>query len=218
MFDLLYNVAMEIVLASGSPRRKELLKKVFPTFSVISSHDPEVSAEKDPRRLVIDLARHKARDVWKSNRDSVVVGADTVVDFNGEILGKPKSRDEARQMLKTLSGRVHCVRTGVCVIFNGVAARREIPPDIGVTENAEGATEIAFCETSFVTFRWLSDTEIDLYVESGAPMDKAGAYGIQECGFVDSYTGSYDNIVGLPTERLKHALSAFFDLSCAVVR
>lgn len=182
----MYNFVMRIVLASNSPRRKELLAKIVPDFEVIPSTDPEQSTATDPTAFVKELAFHKAMSVHASNRDALVIGCDTVVDLDGQILGKPSSPEHAKQMLRALSGRTHKVHTGAFVIYN--------------------TRMFLFCESTSVTFRHLSDAEIDAYVNSGAAMDKAGAYGIQECDFVQSYSGSYDNVVGFPTERIKDVL------------
>ncbi len=173
-------------MASNSPRRKELLAKIVPDFEVIPSTEPEQSSATDPTAFVKELAFHKAMSVHAKNRDALVIGCDTVVDLDGHILGKPSSPDHAKQMLRALSGRTHKVHTGTFIIYK--------------------TQTFLFCETTSVTFKQLSDAEIDAYVESGAAMDKAGAYGIQECGFVESYDGSYDNVVGFSTERVKNVL------------
>lgn len=177
---------MRIILASKSPRRKELLAKVVKDFEVIPALSPEETTTTDPVGCVKELAFHKAMEVYSQNRDALVIGCDTVVDCNGKILGKPHSSEEAMQMLCALNGKTHFVHTGVFVVY--------------------GRQMWLFCESTAVTFRNVSRNELEKYVQSGAPMDKAGAYGIQECGFVESYEGSYDNVVGLPTERLAEIL------------
>lgn len=173
-------------MASNSPRRKELLAKIVPDFEVIPSTEPEQSSATEPTAFVKELAFHKAMSVQATNRDALVIGCDTVVDLDGQILGKPSTPDHAKQMLRALSGRTHLVHTGTFIIYQ--------------------TQTFMFCESTSVTFKQLTDGEIDAYVESGAAMDKAGAYGIQECGFVRSYDGSYDNVVGFPTERVKDVL------------
>lgn len=180
----------DIILASNSPRRKELLSKLTCNFSVIPAVSEERSDAKDPCIFVVELAKQKAREVFCSHPDSLVIGCDTVVDLNGRILGKPSDKKEAENMLKSLSGQTHFVHTGACVLF--------------------AEKEISFCETTAVTFRKLTDEEIGRYVQSGAPMDKAGAYGIQECGFVEKYSGSHDNVVGFPTERIAEILENLY--------
>lgn len=182
---------MRIILASNSPRRKQLLAKIIDNFEIIPSTAPEVTSETEPKQFVMSLARHKATDVWQSHaasdkRAAVVIGCDTVVELNSKILGKPKSRSNALEMLNTLSGKTHNVHTGVCIICGG-----EI---------------YSFCETTAVAFRELSAQEMAHYVDGGGAMDKAGAYGIQECDFVENYVGSYDNVVGFPTERIAELL------------
>lgn len=190
---VLYNIFMRVVLASNSPRRKELFAKVAADFEIIPAVSPEVCSASEPREVVERLALHKAEEVRGKNPDALVVGCDTVVDLDGKILGKPHDKAEARQMLDALSGRAHLVHTGVCVLYK--------------------AEKRIFCETSQVVFRKPSSREIEAYVASGAPLDKAGAYGIQECGFVENFVGSYYNIVGLPVERLRQCLA---EMNCGV--
>ena len=140
-----------------------------------------------------ELACHKAVDVFThtdcgKQSGAVVIGCDTVVDLDGEVLGKPKTADEAAEMLRSLSGRTHLVHTGYAVVSQGFV-------DVGV-------------ETTQVTFRKLTDEDVAVYVASGAPMDKAGAYGIQETDFVSDVVGSYDNVIGFPTEQINRLLIA----------
>ncbi len=179
-----------IILASNSPRRKELLSKIVQSFKIVPAVLPENSDKTDPCSYVVELAQHKAQEVFEKYQDCIVIGCDTVVDLNGEILGKPTSKSNAVEMLKNLSGRTHLVHTGTCICC--------------------GEQKISFCETTAVTFRKLTEEEIVGYVNSGAPMDKAGAYGIQDCGFVDSYDGSYDNVMGLPTEKIAEILKKLY--------
>ena len=179
---------MKLILASNSPRRRELLSKLNCTFDVIPSNCEETTTAANPCDMVKELAVRKALNVYKQHPDCLVIGCDTVVDLNGKVLGKPKSYDEAVAMLNELSGKTHKVHTGVCVM----SAR---------------AIHI-FADTSLVTFDKLSDERIRNYVDTGSPMDKAGAYGIQDSGFVKEIKGSYDNVMGLPTEKLKDILNA----------
>ncbi len=181
---------MRVILASQSPRRKELLAKLIPDFEVIPSEEPDTNTATTPQAYVKEMAFHKAMGVHVTNRDALIIGCDTVVDLDGKILGKPKSRDEAIEMLQSLSGKTHYVHTGVFIIY--------------------GIQMYTFCESTAVTFRKLTEGEILQYVDSGAAMDKAGAYGIQECNFVESYDGSYDNVVGFPTERIKPILDKLY--------
>ena len=177
---------MKIVLASSSPRRRELLSKITANFEVIPSNVEEHPTATIPTDVVQELACVKAQSVSALHPNDLVIGCDTVVDLDGQIFGKPHTHAHAKQMLHALSGRTHFVHTGVCIIFNGQS--------------------FTFCDSTSVTFKALTDAEIDNYVNCGLAMDKAGAYGIQECGFVTSYNGSYDNVVGLPTERVKAIL------------
>ena len=182
---------MNYILASGSPRRKTLLSKITTNFTVIPSEANEVSTAATPKDMCRELACRKALDIFAKlpvdkRADSTVIGCDTVVDLDGKVLGKPHSPQQATQMLQSLSGRTHLVHTGYCIV---------------------SANKI-LCgtESTLVTFRTLADSEIAAYVASGAPMDKAGAYGIQETDFVAECNGSYDNVMGLPTETLAKLL------------
>lgn len=178
---------MELILASQSPRRKELLSKLGYPFNTI----PAYSQEYFDKNLDVDsalekIALDKAIEVAKAHPEDWILAADTVVLFEGEILGKPQSKAEACEMLLDLSGHWHEVKTAVAILA----------PKFQVT----------FTKTSKVHFRGLTDKEILDYAESGKPLDKAGAYGIQEVDFVDEIIGDYDNVVGLPTEDVSRAL------------
>lgn len=182
----------KIILASASPRRKELLKLLFEDFSVIASDIEETV----PDGLPIEerpeyLAKLKAADIYRKFPDFTVIGADTSVLLENEILGKPKNADDAKRMLKLLSGRIHKVITGCAVYKNGECK--------------------SFSVTTLVEFYTLSDKEINEYIESKEPFDKAGGYGIQSKGalFVKGITGDYFNVVGLPVAELKKVLDKF---------
>ncbi|WP_048151640.1 Maf family nucleotide pyrophosphatase [Palaeococcus ferrophilus] len=172
-----------IVLASKSPRRREILGRFFEEFEVVPSNADE-SSELPPREHVVEVARRKAWEVYRKT-GGVVIGADTVVVLEGRILGKPGDADEAREMLRSLSARVHRVITGYCIVKDGKEVK-------GAVE-----TEVEFYE--------LSDEDIEWYVSTGEPMDKAGAYGIQGKGglFVKGIRGDYYNVVGLPIEVIR---------------
>lgn len=175
---------MKLLLASASPRRKELLSSLC-DFQVEPSFFEEVSLA-DAKETVLQNARGKAIEVLARFPDCAVLGADTAVALDGVILGKPKNEEDAKRMLRFLSGRTHSVFTGVCLADkNGVA---------------EGVEETK------VLFKKLSEKEIENYVLSGAPLDKAGAYGIQDGVVTASIEGSYTNVVGLPTERVEKML------------
>lgn len=179
-----------VILASASPRRKELLSQIISTFSVI----PAVGEERadnllPPKSYVAALAGQKCDEVFASHPNDVVIGCDTVVVYNGKILGKPKDEQDAIQTLTSLSGNVHEVLTGVCV-------QSKDKRIVGVDETK-------------VTFNKLDQTFIREYVAGGSPMDKAGSYGIQDGGLVKEICGSYTNVVGLPIELLKSMLGEF---------
>ncbi len=181
---------MDIVLASKSPRRRELLARIVPDFRVIVSEvDENISSDISPEEFVMLLAERKARAV--NLNDSVVIGADTIVVCDGKILGKPRDEVDAEKMLKYLSGRSHYVYTGIAVISK---------------DNA-----IVDFEKTQVFFDTLSDEDIRNYICSGEPMDKAGSYGIQGAGvlFVREIRGDYNNVVGLPLFKLGKMLKSF---------
>ncbi len=172
-----------LILASQSPRRKELLKKICKEFQIVPADVNEQSNFELPRQRAQEIATHKALSVLRHNIDATVIGCDTIVDLNGNVLGKPSSKEEAKNMLQALSGKTHFVHTGVCV-----ASKNNVFSDVATTK---------------VEFKKLSDKEIDDYIASGSPMDKAGAYGIQDSNFVSKIDGSYDNVVGFPTELIR---------------
>ncbi len=174
----------EIILASASPRRRELMAKV-------AAVDEVIPAGAKPDAVVMSLAVQKAQAVADENPDAIVIGADTVVVLDGEILGKPKSEDNAVELLTALSGRSHTVYTGVAIIH--------------------GEKVKNFCEATEVEFYDLSAKEITDYVATKEPLDKAGAYGIQGKGsvLVKKIDGDYFNVVGLPVAKLYRELRDF---------
>ena len=169
---------MKITLASGSPRRAKILRDLGVEFDVVKTDAPEASYPHDPERTVRENALAKGAAAAPRTR---VLSADTIVWFGGRIYGKPRDLEEAKEFLRELSGKVHTVFTGVA--FDG---------DVRVVR-------------SDVKFRRLSDADIEEYVARVRPTDRAGAYDIDESGdlIVESYTGSYENIMGLPTEPLR---------------
>lgn len=182
----------KIILASASPRRQELIGRLIPDFKVMTDDSPEevIMGEK-PEETVKRLAKQKAENVAKEiTDDAVVIAADTMVALDGQVLGKPCDEKEAYNMLKMLSGNTHQVYTGVAVI------------------DTKSGRIINEYETTGVKFRTLLDDEIKAYIKSGEPMDKAGAYGIQELGalFIQGIEGDYFNVVGLPLCRLGRIL------------
>ena len=181
-----------MILASQSPRRKELLERSHLDFTIHPADiDEDRLAGESPTELVSRLARTKAHAVADElgRDDEVILAADTIVWKGDDVFGKPQSPQDAFRMLKTLSGATHHVSTGVCLLL--------------------GTRESTFVETTDVSFRKLSDDEIWAYVEGGEPADKAGAYAIQggAHGFVDALDGDYDNVVGLPIRRVLGELS-----------
>ncbi len=181
---------MQWILASASPRRKELLHELIDDFEIIPAKGEERAEEGlSPEALVKALARQKAREVaaLPQARGKGVLGADTVVALDGIVLGKPKDEADAVRMLTALSNRTHEVFTGVCVSL----------PD--------GRERLAAARTE-VEFEKLSPEYIAEYVRGGSPMDKAGAYGIQDGGLVKGIRGSYSNVVGLPVELCREIL------------
>ena len=168
-----------IILASNSPRRKELLSMLGYEFEIRPSDCDESTDIKNPIELVKELSLRKAYAVNRTAEDTVI-GSDTVVAIDGEILGKPIDENDATYMLKMLSGKTHTVYTGVSVL--------------------QGETEITDVVSCDVTFKSMTDEEIFNYISSGEPMDKAGAYGIQGKGsaFVEKICGDYFAVVGLP--------------------
>ncbi len=187
---------MKYILASMSPRRKEILADMGLEFSVEPSDVDENIGVSDPVLLVKELSLLKASNIASKHQgeDALIIAADTVVALNGEILGKPADKADASRMLSMLSGATHSVYTGYCVA------------------DAKTGKTVSKCAETGVTFRELTEEEIACYVESGEPMDKAGAYGIQGGAgkFVISTDGEYTNVVGLPKEALTNLLKEEF--------
>ncbi len=185
---------VKLILASGSPRRIELLKMLGCKFQVIPSKiEEKVNPHLSPIQNVKRLSRQKALDVVSKVSDGIVIAADTVVVLNKRILGKPKNEKEAREMLKKLSGKEHRVITGLAVVD---AKTKKILQDVVITK---------------VKFQKLNKDLINRYIASGEPMDKAGAYGIQGKGalLVESIKGDYFNVAGLPLNKLNQLLEKF---------
>ena len=179
----------DIILASASPRRSELMTLAGFRFDVICADIDEIVPEKAlPQEVVMSLALQKAQAVAKDHRKSAVVGSDTVVALDGKILGKPRSEKEAAEMLRSLSGRIHKVFTGVAIVC--------------------GEKVTSFFDETEVEFYPLTDQEILDYIATGEPMDKAGAYGIQGRGavLVKRINGDYFNVMGLPISKVYREL------------
>ena len=179
-----------MILASQSPRRRELLRMISAEFEIIPAHGEEnIPAGTPADTAVMLLAKQKAHEIFAEHKGELIIAADTVVAVDGKILGKPADGENAREMLKQLSGRTHSVFTGVCII-------------------AENGGEKTFCEETKVEFYPLTDAEISDYIATGEPLDKAGAYGIQEKGalLVKRIDGDFFNVVGLPVARVYREL------------
>lgn len=173
----------KIILASTSPRRAELLRQIGVEFEIASGNVQErPHPDEAPRDYITRLARAKVLAIARQREAGLIIGADTIVVLDGQMLGKPKDEADARRMLASLSGKWHAVMTGVALYD---AATRQ---------------EVADFDKTLVRFARLTNQEIEWYVKTGEPMDKAGAYGIQGLGglFVDEIAGNYYNVVGLP--------------------
>jgi septum formation protein len=173
-----------IALASSSPRRKKLMEDLFGEIMIVHPNvDESKIAGESPQEMVERLAKLKANSI--KGTTSTVIAADTVVELEGKILGKPKDMDEAREMLRSLSGKWHMVHTGVCI--------------------KKADKEISFVSSTRVKFYDLDEQTIDMYVKTGSPLDKAGAYGIQEdlgMILVEKIDGDFFTVVGLPISRV----------------
>lgn len=182
---------LPVVLASTSPRRRELLGRIVESFEVVDSGATELSgALMPPRALCEANARIKAMAVARHRPDALVLGADTLVFLDDEPLGKPSDLDEARAMLRRLAGRIHVVITGVCLVHGA------------------GKRMTCFAEATHVRFKAYGDEVIEAYLRSVPVLDKAGSYAIQTHGdwLVDRVEGSLANVIGLPVERLQEVL------------
>ena len=183
---------LPIILASASPRRKKLLQQINLKFKTLSVNlDEKQLPNEKPFRMVKRLAYEKLQLALQKIETGIVITADTIVVLDGKIIGKPKDEKDAVKILKKLSGRKHTVYTGFAVF------------------NTSTNKKICGYEKTVVQFRKLTNEEISLYVGSGSPMDKAGAYGIQDdfgAVFIQAINGCYYNVVGLPLSRVYHAL------------
>ena len=186
------------VLASASPRRKQLLQSIGLSAQIIPANiDEDKLKGLPPEKMVSQLAMLKATDVARSFKgETYVIGADTCVCIDGEILGKPHNIADAKRMLGMLSGKKHTVYTGYCVV------------------DCKSGNAVSKCEKTEVNFRTLSEKEIDAYIKTREPMDKAGAYGIQGKGsiFIEKIEGDYFNVVGLPLCALTQMMRDEFGL------
>ena len=219
---------MRIILASASPRRKELLQQIGLEYEVRVSDAEEVVTSKEPKKEVEELARQKAENVYhryfeigsaEQKQDVaplLIISADTIVACDGRILGKPKDTEDAKTMLRLLQGRSHEVYTGVTFLYRGVMNKSKRLQ--GLQEVDETAFERmvparihSFHEVTKVHFYPMTEEEIEAYVATGDPLDKAGAYGIQGlCArYIRGIEGDYNNVVGLPVGRLYQEMKFF---------
>ena len=203
---------IRLVLASASPRRRELMQQAELFPEILPSHKEERSRSKTPAALVKALSRTKAEDIaaqlraGQAGNQVLVVGADTIVVHDGLVLGKPKDPEDAVRMLRGLSGRTHHVYTGVTLILCGDGGAKG-------EETAAGRKEISFFEKTAVQVYPLTEAEIRAYVSSGDPLDKAGAYGIQGAfgQHIRGIRGDYTNVVGLPLGRTVWEMKKLFN-------
>ncbi len=198
--------SVNVILASGSPRRKEMFERMGISFSVMKSNAEEVITKTVPEEVVVELATQKACEIrerlMKENdgsiqEDTLIIGADTIVVAEGKILGKPKDEEDALRILMSLSGKTHSVFTGVAALY--------------INKDGIQMEETSFCfaeETKVIMYPFMEE-EAKAYIGTKEPMDKAGAYGIQGIGgiFVKEIVGDYNNVVGFP-------LSGFMRLAC----
>lgn len=195
-----------IILASQSPRRKELLEQIGLEFEICPAKGEEIITKTIPEEVVMELSKQKAEEVAAmvssyaemhrditTPSDILVIGADTVVAYDGKILGKPTDEADAKRMLTMLSGNTHSVFTGVALVL--------------IDKNGRTG-ELVFYEKTNVTMHEMSEAEIERYIATGEPMDKAGSYGIQgKCAiYIEKIDGDYNNVVGLPITRIYQEL------------
>ena len=185
-----------IILASKSPRRREMMNRITSSFL---TYTPEINEDeslklKNPREIVIDIAKRKGLESLKHYPDDIIISADTIVVLDNEIIGKPKNEEDAKKILSHLSDKEHLVITGYIIVSKEKMMLNAV--------------------TSHVQMYDLTDKQIDEYVKSGSPLDKAGAYGIQDNSryqIVRSYIGSFDNIKGFPVEEIRRDLELFIN-------
>jgi len=185
----------QVILASQSPRRKQLLEQAEIEFMVLTAHtDEDFPSDMNKEEVPLFIARNKAQAVWQQRKDGIIIAADTVVILDNQIIGKPVDEADARRILKNLSGRTHCVITGA------------------VIQSAERVLDIR--EKTEVTFRVLTDSQIAHYIKRYQPFDKAGAYAIQEwIGLIgiEKINGDFYNVMGLPISRITEGLKSFIE-------
>lgn len=183
-----------LILASESPRRRELLKRVYPEFEIRSADVTEISAGADLFSVPVQNAAAKAMKVAQAHPDALVLGADTVIIFDGKIIGKPRDIEDAKRILLGFSGREHSVVTGVALVRMG-----------------KNPVRVSYFEESKVKFKAIGENVVTGYLERVQVLDKAGAYAIQEHGnmIIEYYTGELENIIGLPLEKLATLINKY---------
>ena len=192
---------MKVILASASPRRKELLKLIIPDFEIcVSKTKEEIVSGLSPKEQAINLSYMKAREIYeKTKEDRIIIGSDTMVTKNGKIYGKPKNNEEAKLMIRELiaGDRIHSVITGLTIL---------------VEKNGEYEEYKTYDETK-IYLKDMTDIEIENWIKTGKALDKAGAYGIQNefCVFVDKIVGNYTTVVGLPTHKVYDILKKYMN-------
>ena len=184
----------KIILASGSPRRRELLEQIGIPFEVHISEAEETVTQTQPGRIVEELSLKKALAVAEETEQGIILGADTIVWQDDEVLGKPRDREDAKRMIRELQGRGHSVFTGVTIIRKGMPGKED--------------RTISFHRETRVFVHTMEEDEIEAYLETGEAFDKAGAYGIQGAfaAYVDKVEGDYHTVVGLPVSAVYQAL------------
>ena len=183
-----------IVLASGSPRRKEILEKTGLSFTVDpSNYEEDMNQDLEPKELVKVLSLGKAKDVAKRHKNAVIIGADLIISFKGNVLGKPQTKEKAIEMLTQLSGNTHSAISGFTII------------------DTETGKVVSDALETKIRFKELTQEEIKKYVDTGEPLDKAGAYAIQGKGkeFIKNIKGDYYNVMGLPLDSIITKLKEF---------
>lgn len=197
----------KIILASGSPRRREIFEQVGVQFSVITSKIEEITTKNNPEEIVLELATIKAEDVAEHvDEPAIIIGSDTMVALEGQVMGKPKDEDDAKNMIRKIQGAKHQVHTGVSIIF------KDIP--ILNTDNISDQQPtiinkvMSFVESTDVWVNPMTEEQIAAYIATGEPFDKAGAYAIQGkfAVHINRIDGDYYNIVGFPISRLYQTL------------
>jgi len=192
----------KLILGSQSPRRKELLSWLNIPFSIVTADLAEISDETSSEKIAMDLASQKAHAVWeklkienKSGENYFVMASDTIVVLNEKLYGKPNDKDDAKKILRELSGNTHRVITGVCFLFKNLETKK--------------IREHLFFDTTEVDFNDISDDLLEAYIATGDSLDKAGAYGIQgpSLTFISKINGSYSNVVGFPLDKVVGELS-----------